>query len=144
MDLRTSVSRTEDLSSVLLTQSVNQVSLKAFIQARIDLGMSDQSGHNIRDYLSRPVFVRRSPYKEVVQPHLPVRLPCYDFTPVINPTFGILLPQGVGVTTSGVTNFHGVTGGVYKTRERIHRSSADLRLLAIPSSRRRVAAYDLN
>ena len=25
--------------------------------------------------------------KEVIQPHLPIRLPCYDFTPVINPAF---------------------------------------------------------
>ena len=58
--------------------------------------------------------------KEVIQPHLPIRLPCYDFTPVISPAFGSsLLP--VGSLTSGITNSHGVTGGVYKTRERIHR-----------------------
>ena len=58
--------------------------------------------------------------KEVIQPHLPVRLPCYDFTPVIRPAFGSsLLP--VGPLTSGISNSHGVTGGVYKTRERIHR-----------------------
>ena len=59
--------------------------------------------------------------KEVIQPHLPIRLPCYDFTPVIGPTFGSSL-LAVGSLTSGVTNSHGVTGGVYKTRERIHRS----------------------
>ncbi len=41
-------------------------------------------------------------------------------------------------------NFQGVTGGVYKAREHIHRSIADLRLLAIPTSYRRVAAYNLN
>ena len=58
--------------------------------------------------------------KEVIQPHLPIRLPCYDFTPVIGPTFGSSL-LAVGSLTSGVTNSHGVTGGVYKTRERIHR-----------------------
>ena len=58
--------------------------------------------------------------KEVIQPHLPIRLPCYDFTPVIGPTFGSSLLT-VGSLTSGVTNSHGVTGGVYKTRERIHR-----------------------
>ena len=46
--------------------------------------------------------------------------------------------------TSGMANFHGVTGGVYKARERIHRSNADLRLLAIPPSCRRVAACNLN
>ena len=58
--------------------------------------------------------------KEVIQPHLPIRLPCYDFTPVIGPTFGSSLLT-VGSLTSGVTDSHGVTGGVYKTRERIHR-----------------------
>ena len=58
--------------------------------------------------------------KEVIQPHLPIRLPCYDFTPIINPTFG-RAPLTVGLRTSGVTDFRGVTGGVYKARERIHR-----------------------
>ena len=58
--------------------------------------------------------------KEVIQPHLPIRLPCYDFTPVINPTFGGVL-LAVRLPTSGVTDSHGVTGGVYKARERIHR-----------------------
>ena len=58
--------------------------------------------------------------KEVIQPHLPIRLPCYDFTPIIDPTFdGSLLT--VRPPASGVTNFRGVTGGVYKARERIHR-----------------------
>ena len=59
--------------------------------------------------------------KEVIQPHLPIRLPCYDFTPIIYPTLGDWL-QKVTSSTSGVTNFRGVTGGVYKARERIHRS----------------------
>ena len=58
--------------------------------------------------------------KEVIQPHLPVRLPCYDFTPVMKPTVDAVL-LAVGSLTSGITNSHGVTGGVYKTRERIHR-----------------------
>ena len=58
--------------------------------------------------------------KEVIQPHLPIRLPCYDFTPVANPTFGSAL-LAVGLLTSGITGSHGVTGGVYKARERIHR-----------------------
>ena len=58
--------------------------------------------------------------KEVIQPHLPIRLPCYDFTPVIDLTFGSAL-LAVRLLTSGVTNSHGVTGGVYKARERIHR-----------------------
>ena len=58
--------------------------------------------------------------KEVIQPHLPIRLPCYDFTPIIYPTLGGWL-QMVTSPTSGVTNSRGVTGGVYKARERIHR-----------------------
>ena len=58
--------------------------------------------------------------KEVIQPHLPIRLPCYDFTPIIEPTFGRALLT-VRLRTSGVPDSHGVTGGVYKARERIHR-----------------------
>ena len=58
--------------------------------------------------------------KEVIQPHLPVRLPCYDFTPVMEPTVVVVL-LAVGQTPSGEPHSHGVTGGVYKTRERIHR-----------------------
>ena len=77
--------------------------------------------------------------KEVIQPHLPVRLPCYDFVPIASPTFDNSLPQGVRPSASGVTNFRDVTGGVYKARERIHRSNADLRLLATPTSWGRVA-----
>ena len=57
--------------------------------------------------------------KEVIQPHLPIRLPCYDFTPVIDHTV-VIAPLAVRLTTSGATNSHGVTGGVYKARERIH------------------------
>ena len=58
--------------------------------------------------------------KEVIQPHLPIRLPCYDFTPVIGLAFdGSLL--SVRIPASGAPNSHGVTGGVYKARERIHR-----------------------
>ena len=102
------------------------------------------------------IFLR----KEVIQPHLPIRLPCYDFTPVIEPAFDDSFPLlsttwprfislyisyyfntrriffdarklrflatrscslGVRASASGIPNSHGVTGGVYKTRERIHR-----------------------
>ena len=60
------------------------------------------------------------PRKEVIQPHLPIRLPCYDFTPVIGLTLdGWLL--SVTSPALGAPNSHGVTGGVYKARERIHR-----------------------
>src|SRR5574343_1125094 len=70
-----------------------------------------------------PWTSRRLPYfsrKEVIQPHLPILLPCYNFTPVTNPAVVIAL-LAVRLTTSGRTRSHGVTGGVYKTRERIHR-----------------------
>ena len=58
--------------------------------------------------------------KEVIQPLVLERLPCYDFTPVINPTFDRAL-IAVRLRASGVTDSHGVTGGVYKAREGIHR-----------------------
>ena len=58
--------------------------------------------------------------KEVIQPLVLERLPCYDFTPIIEPTFGRAL-LSVRLRTSGVPDSHGVTGGVYKARERIHR-----------------------
>ena len=60
------------------------------------------------------------PIKEVIQPQVPLRLPCYDFTPVMKHTVvsGLL---AVTLPTSGIPHSHGVTGGVYKTRERIHR-----------------------
>ena len=60
------------------------------------------------------------PRKEVIQPDLPVRLPCYDFTPLTLHTFGAS-PLSVGPATSGADDSGGVTGGVYKARERIHR-----------------------
>ncbi len=58
--------------------------------------------------------------KEVIQPQVPLRLPCYDFTPVADPTVVACL-LAVSTAPSGKTNSHGVTGGVYKARERIHR-----------------------
>ena len=72
---------------------------------------ADKSGRKNLETISR---------KEVIQPHLPIRLPCYDFTPVTNPAV-VIAPLAVRLTTSGRTRSHGVTGGVYKTRERIHR-----------------------
>ena len=63
------------------------------------------------------VFILR---KEVIQPQVPLRLPCYDFTPVINHKVVSVLPK-VRLPTSFAANSHGVTGGVYKARERIHR-----------------------
>ena len=81
--------------------------------------------------------------KEVIQPQVPLRLPCYDFIPVTAHTLGPCL-LAVGTDTSGTSDSHDVTGGVYKARERIHGAVADAPLLAIPASCRRVAAYNPN
>jgi hypothetical protein len=112
-----------------------------YFQARPDSGRPE--GHR---QAGRPTGVRAPefPRKEVIQPQLPLRLPCYDFTPIIDPTFDGSLPQGVRPPASGVANFRGVTGGVYKARERIHRGVADPRLLATPTSWRRVSASNPN
>ena len=74
------------------------------------------------------------------QPHLPVRLPCYDLAPITGFTLGGALRQ----PTLDTPSFHGLTGGVYKARERIHRVIADTRLLANPASWSRVADSDPN
>jgi hypothetical protein len=58
--------------------------------------------------------------KEVIQPQVPLRLPCYDFIPVAEPTVVACL-LAVSATPSGESNSHDVTGGVYKAWERIHR-----------------------
>ena len=91
----------------------------------------------------RPLSVSRqgnSSKKEVFQPHLPVRLPCYDLAPITSFALG----RSSRSRTSGAPGFHGLTGGVYKARERIHRAMADARLLANPASRSRVADSDPN
>ncbi len=71
--------------------------------------------------VSTHASMRRIIYKEVIQPQVPLRLPCYDFTPVMNHKVVTVLPK-VRLATSFATHSHGVTGGVYKARERIHRS----------------------
>ena len=78
--------------------------------------------------------------KEVFQPHLPVRLPCYDLAPVTSFTLG----RSLRLRTLGTPGSHGLTGGVYKARERIHRAMADARLLANPTSWSRVADSNPN
>ena len=89
---------------------------------------------------NRPGIHYFSSKKEVFQPHLPVRLPCYDLAPVTDFTLG----SSFRLPTLGTPSFHGLTGGVCKVRERIHRIIADIRLLAIPASRSRVADFDPN
>jgi hypothetical protein len=88
-------------------------------QKRVSLQLHADMEHRPRSGRPRdgPAGLLR---KEVIQPHLPIRLPCYDFTPITKPTFG-RAPLAVRLRTSGVPGFHGVTGGVYKARERIHR-----------------------
>jgi hypothetical protein len=83
------------------------------------------------------------PRKEVIQPQVPLRLPCYDLVPITELTVGASL-LAVGYTTSGTPSFRGLTGGVYKAQEHIHRGVADPRLLAIPTSWRRIAASNPN
>lgn len=73
--------------------------------------------------IRQSVWTRHLTYrfgKEVIQPQVPLRLPCYDFTPVMNHKVVSALPK-VKLPTSFATHSHGVTGGVYKARERIHR-----------------------
>ena len=79
----------------------------------------------------------------MIQPQVPLRLPCYDLVPITKLAFGAA-PLAVGLATSGALSFRGLTGGVYKAQEHIHRGSADPRLLAIPASCGRVAARNPN
>ena len=70
-----------------------------------------------RAAVSRSILLR----KEVIQPHVPVRLPCYDFTLLTGHTLGGSF-LAVRPPTLSASNSDGVTGGVYKARERIHRA----------------------
>ena len=79
----------------------------------------------------------------MIQPQVPLRLPCYDFIPITSLTVGRCFRK-VSSRTSGETGFHDVTGGVYNPRERIHGAVADAPLLAIPASWSRVADSNLN
>ncbi len=88
----------------------------------LDRMMSDCLTGNLLSRLTRRASPSARSFlrKEVIQPQVPLRLPCYDFTPVADPTVAACLPK-VSAASSGRTNSHGVTGGVYKARERIHR-----------------------
>ena len=94
-------------------------------------------------YLNHVRYSENILRKEVIQPHLPIRLPCYDFTPIIYPTFGGWLHKGY-LTDFGCYKLSWCDGrcvqgpGTYSPRH------ADPRLLAIPASCRRVAAYNPN
>ena len=75
----------------------------------------------------------------MIQPQVPLRLPCYDLVPVIALTVDMRL-LAVDNTVLGTYDSHDLTGGVYKAQEHIHRVIADTRLLAIPTSCRRVVS----
>ena len=103
-------------------------------------GQGDRTGHGRPGKTGRVQLPKCEPTahpsrKEVFQPHLPVRLPCYDLAPIT----GLALGRSSRLRTSGTPGFHSLTGGVYKARERIHRAMADARLLANPASWGRVA-----
>src|SRR5947199_10485239 len=105
-----------------------------------------QPGFRLVVDLGSPLFIADPWYllrKEVIQPQVPLRLPCYDFIPITIHTFGACL-LAVNTATSGTNGFHDVTGGVYKAWERIHGAVADAPLLAIPALLRRVAEDNLN
>ena len=98
---------------------------------------------HLHDHVLASASVQLLLRKEVIQPQVPLRLPCYDFIPVTAHSVGRCL-LAVSLRTSATNNFHDVTGGVYKARERIHGAVADAPLLAIPASWRRVAASNPN
>ena len=91
-------------------------------------GISQQTGTRTKQGTNLAILKCNRSRKEVFQPHLPVRLPCYDLAPIT----GFTLGRPLRLRTSGTPGFHGLTGGVYKARERIHRAMADARLLANP------------
>ena len=113
---------------------------------RIKISTAEASTHIQKNHLTHLLRTYYTNYtkahfqnsrKEVFQPHLPVRLPCYDLAPVTCITLG----RPLRLRTLGTPDSHGLTGGVYKARERIHRAMADARLLANPASRSRVDIF---
>ena len=101
-----------------------RIATKCFLFPCFSLSALWQTNSNVtltsNESVRLPLRLCRFLRKEVIQPHLPIRLPCYDFTPVTRPAFGDSF-LSVRSSTSGISDSHGVTGGVYKTRERIHR-----------------------
>ncbi len=80
------------------------------------------NGYHLLEWALRPLSVIPPTFslrKEVIQPQVLLRLPCYDFTPIMNHTLDRCL-LAVGVQASSTIHFRDVTGGVYKARERIH------------------------
>ena len=88
-----------------------------FIVSKLEILILRKSQVAKRSRVSAMTFSLR---KEVIQPQVLLRLPCYDFTPIMSHTLGAC-PLAVGTATSSTAHFRDVTGGVYKARERIHR-----------------------
>src|SRR6516165_3014853 len=103
----------------------------------IDVGTRSDDGHS--PYTEAVLFLR----KEVIQPHLPVRLPCYDFTPIANPTFDGSLPEG-WATGFGCCRLSWCDGRCVQGPGTYSPQRADLRLLATPTSCSRVADCNPN
>ncbi len=96
--------------------------LKRYVDSQAHDGDQRRVDHNAKSFLMLASQQTRTILrKEVIQPQVPLRLPCYDFTPVAEPTVAGCLLREVDAPSSGRPNSHGVTGGVYKARERIHR-----------------------
>ena len=127
------LSGVEPLTSCLSGTRSNQLSYRPSGSGRLHQRQSFYHNHEERSsewttadvdldvpicfaYCDHTVLLR----KEVIQPQLPLRLPCYDLAPVIGITLDAAL-LAVRQTASGAPNFRGLTGGVYKARERIHR-----------------------
>ena len=139
--LQTRIKRSEAVTSWVASHRL--------VWVRITISTAEASTHIQKNHLTHLLRTYYTNYtkahfqnsrKEVFQPHLPVRLPCYDLAPITSFALG----RSLRSRTSGTPGFHGLTGGVYKARERIHRAMADARLLANPASRSRVADSDPN
>ena len=90
---------------------------REYLDKREQTQRVEPSTESVRRSCDRP---KGLPRKEVIQPHLPVRLPCYDLAPITSLTLGAS-SLAVVIATSGTADFRGLTGGVYKAREHIHR-----------------------
>ena len=93
-------------------------SCEAYEPPRVEVFATGNPELSVIHQQNRDTFSLR---KEVIQPQVLLRLPCYDFTPIMSHTLGLTL-LAVGIGTSSTAHFRDVTGGVYKARERIHGS----------------------
>ena len=111
--LRLATCRSGVLAELLVMDSIRWIS---FLLSRCESRF-----HGFRRHCHQYIPILRILRKEVIQPQVPLRLPCYDLVPIVELTFGACL-LAVNLATSGPPNFRGLTGGVYKAQEHIHRS----------------------